>query len=295
MREGDFIDLHTHGAGGYDTRTADPGHILKIAEIHGKAGTRAILPTVYSGSAEQMRLNMKAVRTAMKMTGAPDAATILGVHLEGPFLNPARCGAQDRDSFVKPSAAFLKRLTEGYENLIKIITIAPELPGALRVIEKCAESGIRVNMGHSDATYREALEGKKAGASGITHLFNAMRPFHHREPGIAGLGLTDDELYAEVIADGTHLHPAILRLIFGSKRRDRIILVTDSVRGGRKKGVAVYDRKGVLAGSGITLCDSLRILENSGVSPKAVAAAAIDNPKRYLKLRFCRTNPDTSR
>lgn len=285
MKEGGMIDLHTHGAGAYDTRTDDPQHILRIAEFHGRAGTRAILPTIYSGTASRMRRDMEAVRRAMDMPGHAEAATILGVHLEGPFLNPARSGAQDRDSIVRPSVAALKRLTGGYEDLVRIITVAPEMPGALKVIERCAEAGIRVNMGHSDATYRQALDGKKAGASGVTHLFNAMRPFHHREPGIAGLGLTDDDLYVEVIADGIHLHPGTLRLIFRCKSLNRIILVTDSVRERGKKGPAFYNRAGVLAGSGITLRDSFKVLGSIGVPRRTAAAAAINNPKRYLKLR----------
>ena len=101
-------------------------------------------------------------------------------------------------------------------------------------------------MGHSDATYRQAMEGKKAGATGITHLFNAMRPFHHREPGLAGLGLIDEDLYTEVIADGIHLHPKTIELIFSRKRLDRIILVSDSVKGGKKGKDAVYNKDGVL-------------------------------------------------
>ncbi|MEJ2695537.1 MAG: amidohydrolase family protein [Candidatus Sulfobium sp.] len=277
-----FIDLHTHGSGGYDTRTDDPRHILRIAEMHGRAGTKAILPTIYSGTVERMRRDMEAVRKAMETKVPGEAAIISGVHLEGPFLNPARCGAQDRDSFSRPSRAAFKELTEGYVEIIKLITVAPEMPGALKVIERCVEAGIRVNMGHSDATCRQALEGKKAGASGITHIFNAMRPFHHREPGIAGLGLTDEDLYTEVIADGYHLHTETLRLIFKCKSHRRIILVSDSVRGGRKKGRPVYDRTGALAGSGITLCDSLKILRDTGIPQKAIVAATIDNPKRYL-------------
>lgn len=285
MKKRGFVDLHVHGAGRYDTRTTDPRQVLRIAELHGRAGTRAILPTVYSGTVEEMRLSMEAVDRAMQMKGGTDAAVILGVHLEGPFLNPSRCGAQDKSSMVRPSTAVLKKLTEGYGRLIKIITIAPELPGALKVIERCAESGIRVNMGHSEATYRQALEGKKAGASGVTHLFNAMRSFHHREPGIAGLGLTDEELYVEVISDGVHLHPETLRLIFRSKRRDRIILVSDSVKWGKKKGAPSYDASGILAGSGISLRDSLTVLGRIGIEEAAILRGAVGNPLKYLGIR----------
>ena len=285
MKERGFIDLHIHGAGRYDTRTSDARQILRIAELHGRAGTKAILPTVYSGTVEEMRLSMEAVDRAMQMDGGADAAVILGVHLEGPFLNPARCGAQDKSSIVRPSTAVLKKLTEGYGRLIKIVTIAPELPGALEVIERCAESGIRVNMGHSEATYRQALEGKKAGASGVTHLFNAMRSFHHREPGIAGLGLTDEDLYVEVIADGVHLHPETLRLIFRSKRHDRIILVSDSVKWGKKKGAPSYKGGGILAGSGISLRDSLTVLGSIGIEEAAILRGALGNPSKYLGIR----------
>jgi len=312
MKHG-FIDLHTHGIGKYDTKTDNHEDILKIAELHGKAGTGAILPTIYPGSLDEMRKNMEAVKKAMQVQSikeskyqsvkGSDALTlkhydtdpnsslvtcysslILGVHLEGPFLNPLRCGALEKKYFIKPTISFFKKLVDGYEDIIKILTIAPEMPGALKVIEKCVELGIRVNMGHSDATYKQALDGKKAGATGITHLFNAMRPFHHREPGLVGLGLTDENLYVEVIADGIHLHPKTLELIFNRKRLDRIILVSDSVKSRNKKSVPVYDKKGILRGSGITIADSIKVLEDIGIPDAEITEAAVDNPGRYLSL-----------
>ncbi|MDA8077930.1 MAG: amidohydrolase family protein [Nitrospiraceae bacterium] len=285
-----YIDLHTHGGGRYDTRTDDASSILKMAEYHGAAGTAAILPTIYPGPVDEMRRNMAAVREAIGiqenhgMQGRHTSARILGAHLEGPFLNPGRRGALDAGSLVKPSVRVLKSLITGYEDVIKIITVAPELPGALRVIRSCSDAGIRVNMGHSDATYEQALRGKAAGAGGITHIFNGMRPFHHREPGLAGLGLLDEELYIEVIADGVHLHPQALALIFGSKRLDRIILVSDSVKGGRK-GRPVFNDRAILAGSGITLSDSRAVLRGIGVPEAEIAEAASDNPARYLGLK----------
>jgi N-acetylglucosamine-6-phosphate deacetylase len=136
-------------------------------------------------------------------------------------------------------------------------------------------------MGHSDATYKEALKGKQAGAGGVTHLFNAMRPFHHREPGLAGLALVDEDLYIEVIADGHHLHPLALQLIFSRKRLDRIILISDSVKDAGGKRRPAY-KKGVLAGSGITVADSFGILRALGVPEAEIAEAATDNPARYL-------------
>jgi N-acetylglucosamine-6-phosphate deacetylase len=279
-----FVDLHIHGAGKFDTRTEDPFHIRKIAEIHGRAGTGTILPTIYSSSFVKMRKNMEAVRKAMGMLkGCDQAARVLGVHLEGPFLNPTRCGALDKGSFIKPTLPSLRKLLSGFEDMVKIITIAPEIPGALKVIAHCRELGIKVNMGHSDATYEEATNGKKAGATGITHLFNAMRPFHQREPGLVGLGLIDEDLYIEVIADGFHLHPITVKLIFNRKRPDRIIIVSDSVKS--VKGTHPVVRKGILAGSGITLMYSSRVLKGIGVPEAAVTDALIVNPKRYLALK----------
>lgn len=279
-----FIDLHIHGIDKFDTQTDDPHHILNIAEIHGRAGTGAILPTIYSAYPPEMRKNMEAVRKAMEGLGSCDlSARILGVHLEGPFLNPARCGALDKGSFMRPALPSFRELISGFEDIVKIITIAPEIPGALDIIARCREMGIRVNMGHSEATYEEAINGKKAGATGITHLFNAMRPFHQREPGLVGLGLIDEDLYIEVIADGFHLHPATLELIFNIKRPDRIILVSDSVKGVERMHPAVSN--GILAGSGITLMDSCHVLRGIGVPEADVINAAINNPRRYLASR----------
>lgn len=268
--------------------------------LHAREGTGVILPTIYPGPVDEMRRGLAAVRRAMEMQarssgrgeqeaikgGAerPGESVIAGVHLEGPFLNPDRCGALDVKAFLKPTVPALRQLITGYEDVIRIITIAPEVQGALKVIEASAARGIKVNMGHSDATYQQAVEGKKAGATGITHLFNAMRPFHHREPGLAGLGLIDEALYVEVIADGVHLHPQTLELIFSRKRLDRIILVSDSVKG-RKKGRGAFClSNGVLAGSAKTLGGAAGILRSVGIPDAEIIAASTDNPARYVGM-----------
>lgn len=293
MKTHGFVDLHAHGIGRYDTQTDDHEDILAMARVHAEAGTTAILPTIYSGRINEMRNGLKAVSRAMevqakgkgpKAKGRSFGAHILGVNLEGPFLNPARCGAMDKDTFIKPTLAALKKLIAGHEEIVRIITIAPELPGALKVIEKCADMGIKVNMGHSDATLRQALDAKKAGATGITHIFNAMRPFHHREPGLAGLGLTDNELYIEVIADGVHLHPLTLKLIFNHKRLDRIIIVSDSVAGQKTAKGVVYD-KGVLAGSGLTISGVVKRLQRIGIPDAKIIEASTANPLRYIDIK----------
>jgi N-acetylglucosamine-6-phosphate deacetylase len=152
------------------------------------------------------------------------------------------------------------------------------------MIEACRRKGFLVQMGHSDATFEQAEEGKKAGATGITHLFNAMRGFHHREPGLAGFGLMDDELYVEVIADLAHLHPQSIKMVLDMKAPERIILVSDSVKGpGWGKG-AIRGPGGALQGSGVALLDCMKNLVSLGVHQEWALQFASENPMRYLGL-----------
>ena len=277
-----LIDVHVHGAATYDTHTRRQDDILQMAIIHGERGTSAILPTIYPGSIESMRDNMAAVQRAM--TAQREGARILGVHLEGPFLNPARAGSLDGQSFVEPSTEILTRLVEDFEDIIKIVTIAPELPGALRVIEVCREMGFLVHMGHSDASFEQAEEGKRAGATGITHVFNAMRGFHHREPGLAGFGLMDEDVFVEVIADMAHLHPQSLKMLFDMKSPDKIVLISDSVKGPGWGNGPIRGAGGILLGSGICLKDAVKNLISLGVPSERALQFASDNPMRYLGI-----------
>ena len=232
------IDIHTHGLGGVDTRTRNVDDILAIARIHGSHGVTEIIPTLYAAPIREMRAHMETVRKAMERQkmfqvlpcqpiippsplreGGQEGieigrdgrntapAQIIGIHLEGPFLNPVKCGALNAPSFSEPGEYALTELLEGFEDIVKIITVAPEIRGAIGLIKKVSGMGIVVSMGHSDATYAEAENGFLAGARGITHIFNAMRGIHHREPGIAGFGLLNRDIYIEVIADPYHLHP----------------------------------------------------------------------------------------
>ena len=264
------IDIHTHGIGGYDTKSGKAVDILKIAEIHGSHGISEIVLSIYPSTIKVMRENMMTVRKAMErqrsdtfvpphppltkggqeggkggMGGLkkgraggitnPSLIThhpsrIIGIHLEGPFLNPTKCGALDAKTFLEPKENQLEELLEGLEDIVKIITISPELQGAIQLIKKVSDMGIIVSMGHSDATFSEAEAGLNAGARGITHIFNAMRVFHHREPGIAGFGLINKDIYVEVIADPFHLHSKTLELIFKTKNPEKIIIVSDTVK-----------------------------------------------------------------
>ena len=292
------IDIHIHGIGGVDTRTNNVDDVLAIAEMHGSRGVTEIIPTLYSAPIPEMRAQMATVRMAMEIQKAgftiQDAgrgennhppATILGVHLEGPFLNPVKCGALDAPSFSEPGEYALTELLEGFEDIVKIITVAPEIKGAIGLIKKVSGMGIVVSMGHSDATYAEAENGFHAGARGITHIFNAMRGIHHREPGIAGFGLLNRDIYIEIIADPYHLHPKTLELVFTIKNRDRILLVSDSVREtltGATGTRGVADDSGRLLGGGMTITESSQRLIQMGYDEGEVIDCITKNPAEFL-------------
>ena len=296
------VDIHTHGIGGYDTRTTRADDILKIAQIHGAHGVTDIVPTIYSGPVQQMRANMAAVKVATERqhtavsnsrSGSLDSsldtrhskpARIAGVHLEGPFLNPSKAGALDRASFQEPSVKTLKRLLDGFEDIVKIVTIAPELEGSLRLIETMSNMGIIVALGHSDATYQETEKAFHAGATGITHLFNAMRGLHHRDPGIAGFGLTNPDIYVELIADPFHLNVRVIELIFKVKKSEKIIIVSDSVKGtaATTENHAIENNNGAIQGGSMTITESAERLISLGFPKKVVMACISNNPRAYL-------------
>src|SRR3989304_4038899 len=322
------IDIHTHGIGGYDMKSKKVEDLLKIAEIFGSQGVSEIIPTIYPSSIKVMRENMMAVKKAMEKqksalssqqsapppippprggrvrerVSIPHPAFILGAHLEGPFLNPSKCGALNARTFIEATEYNFRKLIEGFEDIVKIITIAPEIKGAIKLIKKISDMGIIVSMGHSDATFSKSEAGFNAGARGITHIFNAMRGFHHRDPGIAGFGLINKDIYIEVIADPFHLYTKTLELIFRIKSPEKIIIVSDSVKEtpspiphpsregikgrGRGKGrvKAVTDTKGKLLGGSMTIIESSRRLIQMGFDEDMIMRCITTNPRRYLSI-----------
>jgi N-acetylglucosamine-6-phosphate deacetylase len=211
-------------------------------------------------------------------------ARIAGIHLEGPFLNPSKSGALDGASFREPSVKTWRKLLDGFEDIVKIITIAPELEGAQRLIKTMSNMGIIVALGHSDATFQETEKAFHAGAKGITHLFNAMRGFHHREPGIAGFGLTNPDIYVEVIADPFHLNDRTIELIFKVKNPDKIIIVSDSVKGTAttKESLSIEDDKGTLRGGSMAITESAKRLIDLGFDEAKVIGCISANPLIYI-------------
>jgi N-acetylglucosamine-6-phosphate deacetylase len=223
---------------------------------------------------------------------------VLGAHLEGPFLSRVRCGAQNTAYFRPPDTAEFDKLCDAAAGTLRVITLAPELPGALPLIERAAAAGVVAALGHSDATYDDAVAGITAGASLVTHLFNGMRPLHHREPGLAGAALAAAVPF-ELINDGVHLHPAMTTLLFAPGRTP--VLVTDAIDaagvgdgefrlGGQevdvRGGEARLRSTGSLAGSTLTMDLALRrAVQRSRLPIEVASAAASGNPASVLGLR----------
>jgi len=283
-----IFDIHTHGIGGYHTKTESADDILKIAEIHGSYGISNIIPTIYPSPIESMRQNMNTVKRAMgiQRDSKENAAIINGIYLEGPFLNPLKCGALDASSFLKPDENLLKQLVEDFEDIIKIITVAPELDGSIELIKKISDMGIIVSMGHSDATYAQAEAGYNAGARGITHIFNAMRGIHHREPGIAGFGLMNKDMYVEVIADSFHLDQKVVDFIFDTKNDDKIIIISDSIKYSMMTGHSegIRNESSNLMGGSVAVTEAINLLISRGLNRESVIKAVSENPETYLHI-----------
>jgi N-acetylglucosamine-6-phosphate deacetylase len=240
-------------------------------------GVTSFLPTTTTLDIETTRKAILAVKKAKEIDKT--GAKILGIHLEGPFINPKYKGAQNEQFIVEPTKEVLNKLTE--EDIVKLITIAPELSGAEETIKILRDKGINVSMGHSDATYDDTMKGVISGATQVTHLFNGMRPFHHREPGIIGAALATDAIRCQIIADGIHLHFGTIRMVYKAKGYRNIILISDSMSatglsdgnyelGGLKVSVksgAPRLPNGSLAGSTLTLDVAVRNMVNKAFIP----------------------------
>jgi len=278
-------DIHTHGLDNLSAGCCQTETVEELARRHLLSGTDRIVPTLFPGPIDRMRRQIKSIRNALN-NNQNTSAKIVGVHLEGPFLNPEHAGALDPAHFLLPDTETLARLLEGFEDFVRIVTIAPELPGALPVIEELAARGIAASLGHSGATWAEADAARRAGAGGITHLFNAMRGIHHREPGLAGFGLTDPEIYVELIADGRHLSDWTLDLVFRIKPIDRIILVSDSVAAPPEAAgdPGVEGPDGRLQGGRYALPAVLPRLRRFGLGEREIRLVTDENAARYLGL-----------
>lgn len=281
-----MIDIHIHGFKGLDTTTKSVKDIDALSSILFREGVTAYLPTLYPSELKTMREQMSIIKEAMQRQKAQkDKAKILGVNLEGPFLNPQRAGALDSRYFLPATEYNLDALLDGFEDVVKIITVAPELNGALRIIKKASDRGIVVSLGHSDATYAQAESAYDVGAKGLTHLFNAMRGIHHREPGLAGFGLLHKDIYIEIIADPYHLHPKTLEMVFRVKEPERIIVVSDSIKNSKTGQEDISDKR-MLQGGAYSLKDSCARLRMLDINEAHIKQAVLTNPVTYLSLKI---------
>lgn len=292
-----LIDLHIHGFAGFGPENGTPEDLRRMSDALAQQGVTAFCPTLYCAKPEDME---RLLRTLAPAVGTEQGAKILGFHLEGPFISPAKPGVMKPQDISPADLDVFKRLYEAAEGKIASVTLAPELPGIFPVIEFCLARGILPQAGHTNATYDEFLAGAARGVTHATHLFNAMSPFNHRAPGAAGAAFMHPEISCEIIADGVHVHPGVVSFLKRVKPAENIVLVTDALKPtGQTEGPfiangeevifdgGVWKRKadGVIAGSALTMARGIQNLVDFGYSLPEAAQCAAANPARLLGLK----------
>ena len=286
-----FMDLHIHGCAGYDVMDEEESALSVIRKSIVSTGVTSFLPTTMTMAFEKIERALVRIQRAMDLQ---EGAEVLGCHLEGPFINPRYKGAQDEKFMIPPNFEQIAV----YKDLIKMVTFAPELDQTHAFIQCCTEHNIIASIGHSDATYEETMEAIKAGVSHVTHVFNGMAPFHHRNPGVVGAAM-DTDVSCELIADNIHVHEAVQRIMLRIKGLEKMVLVTDAMRACLlKKGIfdlggqqVVVDEdsarlvNGTLAGSVLTINKAVKnFVANTAIPLEEVIEMVTLNPARILGL-----------
>jgi len=288
-----FIDLHVHGAVGHEVMDASPHGLREMARFYARHGVTAFLATTWTASQEGIR---RALQTVDQVLGpVPEGATLLGVHLEGPYLNPDKCGAQDRNLIRRADREeALSFLDSG---IVKLVALAPEFPENLWLIDECVRRGITVSAAHTTAGYEVMQAAVKRGLSQVTHCYNAMRGLGHRDLGTVGAAMGIPELNCELICDNVHVHPVAQKILIDVKKPARVILVTDAIRGaGMPDGEYAIDERqvtirdgevrlpdGTIAGSVLTMERALRnVWQASGRSLNQVWRMSSLNAARAI-------------
>ena len=287
-----FIDIHSHGAGGADVMTGTTESLDTVRRVLAGFGTTSFYPTTGTAETEDIRRAVEFLADAVEQASTPSAmAHPLGIHMEGPYLNPKRRGVHPIDLLVDPTLDAYRYFAEAAKGKLRIMTIAPELTHAPEIMEEMISSGVQPSMGHTDATFDEADRAVKLGVRQATHMFNAMRPFGHRDPGVIAKVLTDPSVKAELIADGVHVDPKAIELLYRSKGAEGIVLISDGISAvgmpdGEyevvglhvqvKDGACTFD--GHLAGSIVTLDRAVRnMIQFVGASPaEAIRMATLN-------------------
>ena len=299
-----FIDLHIHGAAGVDVMDARAEDLSRMAKFLIRNGVTAWLPTLVPAPSEQYRRAIAAIGEFMKNEPSSNGARILGVHYEGPFVNNEQCGALHREHFrtFKNMAEIDTLPTIKADGALHMMTLAPEIEGGIKLIGELQKRGWIVSIGHTRATVDVLDRALQAGARHLTHFMNAMTPLHHRAPGPVGWGLIHDDVTCDLIADGVHLDPLILKLVLGTKTSKRISLISDAIAAtglgdgeyqvwGEQIVVSegrTRNLRGSIAGSVITMLDAVRMMLSLDVPEIEVARMASTNPARVLQIeKYC--------
>ncbi len=294
-----YFDIHIHGCCGLDVMAASAPVLKTVGSFLARHGVGSYFPTTITAPKDATLRSLAGLGRLIQSGGPEEGARPRGIHIEGPFLSHIKKGAHPAHDLLAPSVEFFDQMWQASEGQIRLMTIAPELPGALEVIARAQALGVQVSLGHSNATVAEAQAGVAAGARSATHTFNAMRPFDQREPGILGVVLGEDTLYAELISDGLHVHPAAVPLFYRAKGPDRAILITDAIsatgmpdgtyRLGDLEVRLVEGRcligEDTLAGSTLTLDAAVRNFVRFTGAPLSIASRlASRNPARMTGL-----------
>ncbi len=295
-----FIDIHTHGCYGFDTNDGEPEGLRDWMRRIPEEGVTGILPTTVTQMPDV--LTKAVANVARVVREGYEGAEILGIHFEGPYLDMEYKGAQPPEAIAKATVEQFQEYQEAAEGLIKYITLAPEWDEDLALTRYCSSHGVVVSMGHSSATYEQALMGIANGATSMTHVYNGMTPYHHRKPGLVGTALRVRDIYGEIICDGCHSHLAALNNFFTAKGRDYSIMITDSLRakhcppggnyqlGGHdieigEDGLARLKGTDTIAGSTLYMNRGLKILVEEAMVPfDAALNSCTINPARCLGL-----------
>lgn len=300
-----FLDIHTHGAANYDVMHASAAELGVVNRFLATRGVGHYLPTTVTAPIEQTLRSLDALANAVESRTPVNEATPVGIHLEGPFISHAKKGVHPPAEILPPDIALFDRFQQAARGHIRLITIAPEIPGALALIEHAVTRGVKVSIGHTNATSEEAEAAINAGARSATHTFNAMRALDHRAPGVIATVLDDDRLFAELICDGIHVAPSMVRLWLKAKGVDKAILVTDSMSAtGMPDGTytlgtfqvevahGIAMASGSLAGSVLTMDRAVANLQRFTHSPLGVAVRlASHNPAKLLGMEDVIANP----
>ncbi len=293
-----LVDVHFHGCVGEDFSDATPDGLQKIADFELSQGVTYICPTGMTLPEDQLTAICKT--TAAHRAKNPGGAEVVGAHLEGPFLCMAKKGAQNGDYLHAPDAEMLKRLQEAAEGSVRLVTLAPEEPGSVEFIKAAKDMGIHVSLGHTVANYDTAKAAFEAGADHATHLYNAMPPLAHRDPGVIGAAYEFPHVKPELICDGIHIHPAVVRLTFGLFGKERMIIISDSLRatgmpdgeypfGGQMIEVhgnraTILGHPETLAGSVTSLMGCLRQAISFGIPAADAVRACTYNPAQSIGI-----------